>query len=63
MTDRKRFGKNILTAVILVIVMLASTACGSGGGGYKAPFESIVKEINKGEKFDYLNLMKRIYQI
>lgn len=52
------------------IVLLLIFTLGGSGGGYKAPVENLVKEINKAESADYMSLydvsypseLKKLYQ-
>lgn len=43
------------------IVLLLVFTLGSGSGGYKSPIEKMVKEINKGESADYIDLFTSAY--
>lgn len=52
----KKNGKfvGIGVAAVIVLIILFSLL---GGSGYKDPINSVLKAVNKGEKFDYVDLM------
>ena len=51
-------GGGVLVAGIVLLLILT---LGGGSGGYKAPIEKLVKEINKGESVDLIDLYTSTY--